>query len=232
LTTIYLADAERDAGRVSFPASSRSDIESIYRRAVRHSRRVRWLRAGVLAGIGTVLIVVVAANYMPIGGLRLPGDIGKMVIKGTKITMQQPRLSGYTSDSRAYELSANAAAQDITKPDLVELQELRAKMAMADKSTVDLSADTGIYDVKADNLTLNDNIHLVSSSGYEARLSQAVVDMRTSHVVSDKPVWVNMLDGILNAKRMEILDNGDVIRFGQVSMTLQSRKDGAKASDQ
>ena len=41
-----------------------------------------------------------------------------------------------------------------------------------------------------------------------------------------------MLDGILNAKRMEILDNGDVIRFGQVSMTLQSRKDVAKASDQ
>jgi len=212
--------------------NARGDIELTYRRALRHSRRVRWLRIGVLAGISAVLVVVVAANYMPIDGLRLPGDIGKLVIKGTKITMQSPRLTGYTSDSRAYELSANAAAQDITKPDLVELQELHAKMAMADKSTVDLSADTGIYDVKADNLTLNNNIHLISSSGYEARLSQAVVDMRTSHVVSEKPVWVNMLDGILNAKRMEILDNGDVIRFGQVSMTLQSRKDVAKASDQ
>ena len=164
--------------------NARGDIELTYRRALRHSRRVRWLRIGVLAGISAVLVVVVAANYMPIDGLRLPGDIGKLVIKGTKITMQSPRLTGYTSDSRAYELSANAAAQDITKPDLVELQELHAKMAMADKSTVDLSADTGIYDVKADNLTLNNNIHLISSSGYEARLSQAVVDMRTSHVVS------------------------------------------------
>ncbi len=51
---------------------------------------------------------------------------------------------------------------------------------------------------------LNDNIHLVSSTGYEARLSQAVVDMNKGNVVSDTPVWVKLLDGDLNAKRLEI----------------------------
>ena len=32
-------------------------------------------------------------------------------------------------------------------------------------------------------------------------------------MVSDKPVWVKLLNGVLNAKRLEIVDNGDVIRF-------------------
>jgi len=38
---------------------------------------------------------------------------------------------------------------------------------MEDKSSVAMSADTGIYDVKTEMLTLNDNIQLVSSTGYE-----------------------------------------------------------------
>ena len=221
MTIAYPEDAPR-----KISTSSRSDFNGAYRAALRHSRYVRWLRLAVLAVIAVVLMGVVAANYMPpIGGFRLPGEIGNLVIHGTKITMQQPRLTGYTADSRAYEFSANAAAQDITKPDLVELQDLHAKMEMEDKSTVQMSADTGVYDVKKEMLTLKDNIHLVSSTGYEGKLSEAVVDMRKGNVVSDNPVWVKLLNGFLNAKRLNIDDKGDVIRFFDVSMTLQPGKD-------
>ena len=54
---------------------------------MRHSLHVRWLRISVPAGIAAALLVVVVANYMPTGGLRLPGELGKLVIKGSKITM-------------------------------------------------------------------------------------------------------------------------------------------------
>ena len=60
------------------------------------------------------------------------------MIKGTKVTMQQPRLTGYTVDSRPYEFTANSAEQDITKPDLMELHQIQAKMEMEDKSTVNV----------------------------------------------------------------------------------------------
>jgi lipopolysaccharide export system protein LptC len=192
---------------------------------------VRWLRIGVPVAIGLMLMMVVVADYMPpIGGLRLPGELGKLVIKGTKITMQQPRLTGFTTDSRAYEFTANAAAQDITKPDFVELQHLNAKMEMDDKSTVDMSANSGTYDMKAEKLTLVDNIRLVSSSGYEGRLSEAQVDVKKGDVISDKPVWVKLLNGFLNAKRLEVIDKGSVIRFGGgVAMTLYTEKQTASA---
>jgi lipopolysaccharide export system protein LptC len=221
LTIISFADAER--ATPPLPARSRGGSDRLYRRAKRHSRWVRFLRACLLLAIPAVLVAVAIQNYLPpIDGLRLPGEIGNMVIKGTKITMQQPRLNGFTSDSRAYEFTANTAAQDITKPDLVELQQIRAKVEMADKSLVHMWADTGLYNMKADMLNLQDNIHLVSSTGYEARLSQALVDMGKGTVVSDEPVWVKLLNGELNSKGLVIADQGEVLRFTDVTMILQS----------
>ncbi len=223
-----LAYPDGAAKAAPFSAAARSDTERTYRAALRHSRHVRWLRVAMPAGIAVVLLGVMVADYLPpIGGFRLPGELGKLVIKGTRITMAQPRLTGFTADSRAYEFSADSAAQDITKPNFVELQKLHAKMEMADKSSVEMSATAGLYDVKSEILTLHDNINLRSSTGYEGRLSEAVIDVRKGEVVSDKPVWIKMLDGELNAARLNIEDHGSVLRFGDVHMTLQPRKDDA-----
>jgi lipopolysaccharide export system protein LptC len=227
VTTAYPADAAPDAAFVT----ARADPDPRYRAALRHSRQVRALRVVVLAGIAVVLLGVMAANYAPsVGPLRLPGELGKLVIKGTKITMQAPKLTGYTTDSRPYEFTAETAAQDINKPDMVELQKMHARLQMEDKSTVEMTAPSGVYDMKADRLTLNDDIALASSTGYAARLKEAVVDMHSGNVVSNKPVWVKLLNGDLNAKRLEISDNGAVIRFdGGVSMVLHPGEDADKA---
>ncbi len=216
-----------------YVAGSRGDFERTYRSALRHSRQVRLLRIGVPIGIAALLLAVAAIDYMPpIGGFRLPGDLGKLVIHGTRITMEEPRLTGFTLDSRAYEFSAAAAAQDITKPNLVELDKLHAKMEMQDKSSVEMTAASGVYDVKAEILTLKDDIHLVSSTGYEGRLSEAVIDVRKGNVTSDKPVSLKMLNGFLNAQRLDIGDHGSVVRFTGVSMTLQPGKQSSGAAAQ
>ncbi len=111
----------------------------------RHSRHVRWLRIGVPLAIAAALLAVIAANYMPsVGGIRLPGDLGKLVIKGTKVTMQQPQLNGFTVDSRPYEFTAQSAEQDITKPDLMELHQIQANIEMQDNSTFNVSSDSGV----------------------------------------------------------------------------------------
>ena len=229
LATVYPVDTARTAG---FSATARGDAEQTYRAAMRHSRYVRWLRISVPAGIAAALLVVVAANYMPTGGLRLPGEIGKLVIKGSKITMEQPRLAGFTAASRPYEFTAKAAAQEITRPDVMELEQIHAKIEMEDNSRVNITSNSGIYDMKTDLLTLIDNVHLVSSTGYEVRLSEAMVDVHKGHVVSEKPVWVKLTNGIVNAKRMEVSDSGDVIRFGGgVAVTMHPDHESTQVSD-
>lgn len=193
---------------------------------------MRWLRIGMPAAIAAALIVVVASNYMPaVGNIRLPGELGKLVIKGTRVTMQQPKLSGYTTDSRPYQFTANSAEQDITKPDFMELNQIQAKMEMEDKSMVNISSRTGTYDMKTEILTLIDQIHLVSTTGYEARLSEAAIDVHKGTVLSEKPVWVKLTNGVLTAKRLEVLESGQVIRFGGgVSMTMRPDQNAMQAS--
>ena len=229
LTTAYPVESARR----QFSAGSRGDIDQLYRAALRHSRHVHWLRIGVPAILAGALLSIVGVNYMPtVGRVRIPGEIGKLVIKGTKVTMQQPRLTGFTADSRPYEFTANSAEQDITKPDLMDLHQIAAKIEMEDKSMVNLTSSSGSYDMKSEILTLADNVHIVSSTGYEARLKEATIDARKGHVLSEKPVWVKLTNSVINAKQLEIRDNGDVIRFGGgVTMIVQPEQDSGRANE-
>ncbi len=143
----------------------------------------------------------------------LPVNVGSLVVSGTKIKMNQPRLAGVTRDNRRYDMIAQAAAQDVTKPDMVELHGIRATMEMRDNVTFETTAKDGLYNTKTEQLTLTQNIVVTSSSGYQAFLNEAVVDVRGSNIVSDKPVEVKTATWTINANRMEVRDSGDLMRF-------------------
>lgn len=219
---VSTAQTDPQAAR-AYWTMGRGDSNRAFRSARRHSRAVRILRVAipivVILGFTGVFLIV---YFNPLRMLaKLPIDIGNLVVAGTKITMEKPHLSGFTHDARAYELSADAAKQDLTKPDLIELNNLHAKVQMQDKSTVQISAATGLYDNKAETIKLDRDIVLTSSAGYTGRLSEAMVDIRNGHVVSKHPVEIEMLQGTLNANRLELVDSGALVRFdGGVNMTV------------
>lgn len=193
-----------------------SDKEAVFRGAARHSRRVRFLRRAIPVAIAVAVAAIILSTFFnPLRFVyKLPNDLGTLVVSGSKITMESPRLAGVTRDSRAYEIQAKAAAQDIKKPNMVELKEIRARVDMQDKTTVEMTAVDGHYDTKAEMLTLGQRIVLSSSSGYQGILSEAVVDIKKGTIVSEKPVEVKMLQGTLNANRLEVTETGALIRFG------------------
>ena len=202
---------------------SRGDGDRAFRAARRHSRVVRILRVAIPVVVVVGLTgVFLAAYFNPLRMLaKLPVDVGNLVVSGTKVTMEKPHLSGFTSDARSYALSADAAKQDLTHPDLLEMSNILAKVQMQDKSMMEISANTGIYNSKAETLKLVQNILLKSSTGYSSRLSEATIDISKGHVVSPKPVVVEMLQGTLNANRLEIFNSGEVMRFdGGVKMNV------------
>jgi len=210
-------------GNRGFAISERRDERRAFQRAARHSRRVRFLRLAIPVTIALTLGATMLVSWLdPLKVLaRLPIDAGKLVISGTKITMEAPKLSGYTRDNRWYELNATAAAQDVTKPDIIELVEVRAKIETADKSTITLSAQAGTYSRKTSILNLNRNVILKSSAGFEIHLDEAIVDTGSGEVVSNKPVEVLTQDATLNADRLEVEKSGDIVRFiGGVVMNL------------
>jgi lipopolysaccharide export system protein LptC len=202
---------------------SRGDADRAFLAARRHSRMVRILRITVPVSVAAGLVIITLVTYLnPLRMLaKLPINLDNLVVSGTKVTMEAPRLKGFTHDSRAYELTADTAAQDMTKPDIVELHNIRAKVEMQDKSSMEMTALSGVYDSKSETLKLDQNILLSSSTGYQGQLSEATVDIRKGNVVSEHPVEVKMLQGTLNANRLDIVDSGELIRFhGGVVMDM------------
>lgn len=202
---------------------NRAQSDRAFRAARHHSRVVRLLRVAIPVTIILMLAGAFFVSYFnPARMLKaLPVNLDNLVVSGTKITMEKPRLSGFTKDQRAYEFTAEAAAQDLTKPDFVELRNIDAKVQMEDNSTMKMTALTGLYNTKKETLKLEQQIFLSSDTGYKGRLTEAMVDVRSGNVVSEKPVELEMMQGILNAKRMEITNSGDVIRFENgVAMTV------------
>jgi lipopolysaccharide export system protein LptC len=206
-------------------------MEARFAIAARHSRIVRILRvavpAAVILSLATIILVSV---FNPFRMLlpKLPLEMGNLVVSGTKITMESPHLAGYSTDRRPYEVWAKTATQDVTDPDHVDLKTLRGKVLMEDQSTVTLEAVNGLMDTKQQLLDLHKDIYLQTTSGYEAWMNQAFVDMGKGTVTSDEHVDVKWADGTLSADRMKITGGGEVVRFdGHVVMNIDKLPEGA-----
>ena len=123
-----LAMEIEEPGPQGWTASRRAGLDRTFRTAARHSRHVRFLRVAVPVVVAAAIVGLTLATWFSPARLmaKLPtgGSLGSMGISGTKITMELPRLEGYTRDARPYVLTAKSAAQDLTKPDRMELTEL------------------------------------------------------------------------------------------------------------
>ena len=113
----------------TYQAGMQAGLEARFARAARHSRMVRVLRIAVPGAVGLAMAALIGiATFNPFRALAsLPLDMDNLVVSGTKITMESPRLAGFTPDKRPYEMQATTATQDVTDPDHVELHTLRPK---------------------------------------------------------------------------------------------------------
>jgi lipopolysaccharide export system protein LptC len=210
MSALSVAPTTRESSGSRFAGTDR---EPLFRAAARHSRWVRLFRRAIPVSLVSVLVAVAAIAYLkPLHMLaKIPLD--RLMVSGTKITMEAPKLGGFTRDGRPYDLKARTAAQDLTNPGVLELTGVHATVQTQDRAQVDLKAATGVYDTKADLLTLHTDIVLTSSNGYSARLNQATVDIKKNRITSNEPVEVKLTNGTVNANALEVTDNGEVIRF-------------------
>jgi lipopolysaccharide export system protein LptC len=203
-----------DARSDDFLTGGRRDKTRAIRAAMRHSRLVRFTRVAL-----PVVLVMSAASaglYRYLDPMRafakVPVAVDGVVLSGTKIVMQQPRLSGFTKDERPYTFIARTAAKDMANPDLLELQDVHATLVMQDQRDVVVTARDGLYNAKADTMRLQNNV-VVTNPTYKVLLNDALIYTKAGRVVSEEPVVVNMLQGTINGNRLEILESGAVIKF-------------------
>jgi len=195
-----------------------------YGEAVRHSSRVRFLRR-VLPALALVILALAGfiAWLDPFRIVRdLPLDVMKLSIQGNKLVMDAPKLSGFTKDGRSYSITATAAAQDLTKTNIIELEGIKANFALTNNGLTELTAVKGIYDAKGDIVRLTEGITINSTAGYAGKLLDAWIEVKRGHVITENPVDITFNNGSIRADRMEVFDNGARAIFeGGVSMIMR-----------
>ena len=208
------ATLERGDATTSDALARRRQRARAFAAARRHSRFVRFWRFGiVVAAIGGIAGLA-DGNAGREDAERIEDrEQRKAGLNGTKVTMEQPKLAGFRQDGRAYSVTAASSVQDIRNPTIIELEDVTAKVAMADKSNAEVRSPKGVYDTKKEQIDFSGSVTVKSDSGYDLAMRSASFDFRGSILVTREPMMLTTKDGTITADTMQILKNGQQISF-------------------
>ncbi|HRK25323.1 MAG TPA: LPS export ABC transporter periplasmic protein LptC [Beijerinckiaceae bacterium] len=202
----------RTAPEPQFGALSPTD--QAFEAARRHSVRVRLLRKWIpIACFGAIALTAVGRFLNPFASLPQDVSVSSVALEGSRLTMEQPKLSGFKRDAKAYEVVADSAVQDIRKPNVVELNKPVARIEMQKGTWARLSAKTGVYDATGETLKVTDQVNIKTDTGLEMKLQRAEIAFKPGTMASDAPAEVVLPNGWVKSDRLSILDHGKVAVF-------------------
>lgn len=195
------------------------DRRRAFESAARHSRLVRRLRVA-LPVVGLVLALGVAGLGV-LSRIEVALSFGDLAITSEGLSMDAPELSGSDGKGRTYAVTANRAVQDLSDPKVIRLYGISATIVQANGDSARFSAASGIYDARAQTLSLDDDITIRASDGTAAQLESAAIDLDTGDVTSSAPVAFSSSMGAIEAEGMAVGEKGGAVTFqGGVKMTL------------
>jgi lipopolysaccharide export system protein LptC len=204
-----------------------------FAQAARHSRRVRYLRLAIIIGSSVAVVaLIMRAFYDPFSALPDNFSVAQSTLNGTRVTMEMPKLSGFRSDGRPYDVRARSGVQDIRTPSIIELNDLDARFDTRGGASLRVAAPRGVYDGSKDFMRLYNGVRIASESGYDIRMQDADVDFKQGHITTANPVSVVMSSGTINADSLEARDNGDRILFNGNVRTLFRSSSGGEATEE
>jgi lipopolysaccharide export system protein LptC len=158
--------------------------------ADRHSRLVRILRIALPLGATGAVSVLVVLTLVRTFTLSISGlTIGSVSVDGTKVTMENPKLTGARPDGSNYVINAVRAIQDLKNPTSIDLIDISGDIGQRDHEPTKLTASTGHYDTATEKMHLSGVVRLKNSS-YTVDLKSADIDFKTNLYKTDEAVSV------------------------------------------
>jgi lipopolysaccharide export system protein LptC len=206
--------------------------EDAFPDALRHTARVMRLRRLVLWGAAAIVgLLLVALAIQALRSFPIDLNFARVALQGSRITIESPKLVGYRKDGRAYELHAKVASQDMTTPDIFDLEEMEVRMENNSASFVNLAAAKGVYNRKQDHADLTGGVRIFDEKRFDMRLERAAVDFKASVMTSDRPVTLKIENGEVFAKSVKFSQNERRATFvGDVHSVLYGQADSEDAT--
>lgn len=208
--------APRDAPRIRTADIGASPD---FRRADRHSRRVRLLR-WVLPSI----VVVGVAGYLlaaSIPRIDLPIDFDAVVINDEGIIIERPELTQNQLNGQAYSVAADRAIQRNGAPNQLVLEGVEATYDLPSGTTARFSAPDGEFNSATTLMRLWGGVAMTMGDGVDLRLEEVTVDVPNSVITSLRPFELQAGNLFLSGNRLEISEN-DLTITGRVRTTIDA----------
>lgn len=205
---------DREMTEKALQQSNRNRIatELVFERERRRSRNVRRLKFAL-----PVLAALMAAGLVGKSLLARMGevsiDIAGTSIQNGRLIMANPRMAGFNSENRPYEMQAARAAQAISNDDVVELETIGAKLPVGTDQWATVDAASGKL-VKSQNRLEIDSPTLVKTTdGLVARLQSAIIDIAGGNMQTGDPVHIDRKGSTITADSLTVTEGGSVMLF-------------------
>jgi lipopolysaccharide export system protein LptC len=200
-------------GRASSPQGAPAVREAAFRRALNHSRKVRFLKLAL-----PVAALLIGGSFAAYSYISVPGsvsfDLSESAYVDGKLVMANPKLDGYTKENRPYSMTATRALQHIKdQGSIVELEGIDAEVPVNDTVVAKIGADHGVYDRDKNTLDVQSPIVIKTTDGMMATFQSAYLDIEKGNMTTDEPVDIRMDGGQITADAMSVLENGKVLIF-------------------
>ena len=185
--------------------------------SLRLTRVLGWLFSAIaLAMMG--LLAYQAGTFSSLVPTPLPNGgeaVGKASPAAPKeeITVTDSRFTGFDKNDQPFSISARNAVQDENDASKVRLQSVDAEVRHRSGQQIAIKSNEAVYDSHSKTIDLQGDVRISSTGGFDARMSEARVDIDRHRLRSEVPVKVVHPRGVIQANGMEIEDDGARILF-------------------
>jgi len=199
------------------PASAKKGGRETFRReafanALKHSRRVRALKV-IVPTVAVLMAGAFAAASYALTPAKVNVATDDTAYANGKLVMANPKLEGVTKDNRPYSMNAVRAIQDLKSQDVIELEDISAKLPINVQDWVSVDAKNGTYDRLANTLKVTSPLTVKTTDGMTAQFASAFVDISKGNLETADPVDIELNGTRVQADSMKVFQKGKVLVF-------------------
>lgn len=193
--------------------------------ALRYTQFVAVMKRALPAAAFAVIAAVLAFFFVARQPAKLSMSYARLDAIKNDLTMVKPHLTGADAKGHPFVITAETAVQDIKNPKRAKLKKVEADLTLDQNGWLNVNATTGLVDMLAGSLMLNNGIDVYSDSGYTFHTSAAWLDLKKWIIWGNNTVTGQGPMGTVKADRFHY-DRGShqLTLDGHVYMTIIGKK--------
>lgn len=168
-----------------------------------HDRMIRFLFSALPIGVGMITAVMVVSPIFPHGEVSFLLDRNKVAVAKERLSVASATYRGKDDKGRAFELSAGQAVQHSASVPVVEIQALKASLAM-DSGPAHVQAPSARYDINQERMQVAGPVQFSESDGYRMQTSRVDIDLKTKRATGTGGVTGTVPAGTFSANHMTV----------------------------